>query len=120
MKNLAVISLEGLEFFAYHGFYAEEQKIGNKYSVDVSIFADLSDFQEDNLDQTINYELVYRLVETVMQEPTKLLEDIALKISHAILSTFVLCQKVRVNVAKHNPPIGGICQQAKVSILLER
>ena len=26
------IALEGMEFFAYHGHFDEEQKIGNKYS----------------------------------------------------------------------------------------
>ncbi|RZK29989.1 MAG: dihydroneopterin aldolase, partial [Hymenobacter sp.] len=29
------IALEGLEFFAFHGYYDEEQKIGNKYGVDI-------------------------------------------------------------------------------------
>ena len=36
-----MVSLEGLEFFAYHGYYDEEQKVGNKYSVDVTVRADL-------------------------------------------------------------------------------
>jgi dihydroneopterin aldolase len=31
------ITLEGLEFFAFHGYYDEEQKIGNKYGVDITI-----------------------------------------------------------------------------------
>ena len=33
-----VSALVGLEFFAYHGFYDEEQKMGNKYAVDISGF----------------------------------------------------------------------------------
>ncbi|MDX5443432.1 MAG: dihydroneopterin aldolase, partial [Hymenobacteraceae bacterium] len=35
------IALEGMEFFAFHGFYDEEQKIGNKYGVDLYIKTDL-------------------------------------------------------------------------------
>lgn len=38
--TLGTISLEGLEFFAYHGFYDEEQKVGNKYSLDITIHTD--------------------------------------------------------------------------------
>jgi len=120
MKQLAVISLEGLEFFAYHGFYPEEQKIGNKYSVDLKVFADLSGFKEDNLAKTINYELLYELVEQAMKKPKKLLEEIAICLAQSVLETFSLCQKVAVSVAKYNPPIGGICHKAQISITLER
>jgi dihydroneopterin aldolase len=31
------ITLEGMEFFAHHGYYQEEQKIGNKFAVDIMI-----------------------------------------------------------------------------------
>ena len=31
------IALEGMEFFAFHGYYDEEQKIGNKYGIDLYI-----------------------------------------------------------------------------------
>ena len=31
------ITLDGLEFFAFHGYYDEEQKIGNKFGVDITI-----------------------------------------------------------------------------------
>ena len=37
---MAVIALEGMRFFAYHGFYPEENIIGTNYVVDVYITAD--------------------------------------------------------------------------------
>ena len=36
------IALEGMEFFAFHGYYDEEQKIGNKYGVDLYIETNLN------------------------------------------------------------------------------
>ena len=61
------VSLEGMEFYARHGYYEEERVIGNKYSVDVTIEADLSEAAAtDKLDGTINYERVYEIVSDVM------------------------------------------------------
>jgi dihydroneopterin aldolase len=114
---MGLISLEGMEFFAYHGYYDEEQKIGNKYSIDLTIETDLSNAAEsDRLKDTINYEELYRLVLEVMQTKHRLLEHVAHDIIEKIKVTFNSVQKVTVGVSKFNPPIGGICERAKVLI----
>ena len=54
------ITLEGLEFFAFHGYYDEEQKIGNKYGVDITVETTLEKAQtDDKLSETIDYEELY-------------------------------------------------------------
>ncbi|AFK05362.1 dihydroneopterin aldolase [Emticicia oligotrophica DSM 17448] len=114
---MGVISLEGLEFFAYHGYYDEEQKIGSKFSIDIAITADLSKAaQEDKLKLTVNYEEVYRIIADVMQEKHRLLEHIAYKIIESIRLQFPHIEGVTVNVSKFNPPLGGICHRSKVTI----
>jgi 7,8-dihydroneopterin aldolase/epimerase/oxygenase len=114
---MGLISLEGMEFFAYHGYYDEEQKIGNKYSIDLTIEADLSNAAEsDRLKDTINYEELYKLVLEVMLTKHRLLEHVAHDIIEKIKATFNSVQKVTVGVSKYNPPIGGICERAKVLI----
>ncbi|MCS6794641.1 MAG: dihydroneopterin aldolase [Raineya sp.] len=118
---MATISLEEMEFFAYHGFYEEEQKIGNKYSVDVHIEADVSKaVYSDKLSDTLNYEAVYQIVAEEMQKPTRLLEHIAQRIIDSILEHFQAAQKVGVAVSKFNPPVGGVCRKAKVFLQKER
>ena len=32
-NKMGKVALEGIEFFSYHGYYEEEQKLGNKYEV---------------------------------------------------------------------------------------
>ncbi|GGD48889.1 7,8-dihydroneopterin aldolase [Emticicia aquatilis] len=114
---MGIISLEGLEFFAYHGYYDEEQKIGSKFSIDIAITADLSRAaQEDKLKLTVNYEEVYKIVADVMKERHRLLEHIAYKIIEAIKTQFPHIEAVTVNVSKFNPPLGGICHRSKVTI----
>jgi len=116
-----ILSLEGLEFFAYHGYYDEEQKVGNKYSVDVKVFADLRQAAiDDSLAETVDYEKLYKIVSLAMSERSRLLENIGERIAMLIFEKFVLIKIVEVSVSKFNPPIGGVCTKAKVTIKRER
>lgn len=114
---MGTISLEGLEFFSYHGFYDEEQKIGNKYSVDIIVTADFSEAaRRDRLSATVNYEDLYRITVSVMQQPARLLEHIAHQIIQEIRAKYTELLAVEVSVSKFNPPIGGVCQRAKITL----
>jgi dihydroneopterin aldolase len=109
------ISLEGLEFYAYHGFYKEEQEIGNKYSLDIKI--DISSIPaSDELRETINYEDIYNITKQQMEKRFKLLETIANNILSEIFLKYPQIDKAEVSVSKFNPPLGGICQRAKVVV----
>ena len=115
---MGLIRLEGLEFFAHHGYHHEEQKLGNRYSVDVELEADFGlAATEDDLTGTINYEGVYALIEDIMSRNTKLLEHLAHKINQGILKDFAGVQSVQVSVSKFNPPLKGICKAATVVLI---
>ncbi len=114
---MSSIALEGLEFFAYHGYYDEEQKLGNKYSVDIIVYTDFAEAaQTDNLQATVNYETLYQIVAEVMQQPARLLEHIAQKIIDKVFSYIPELEAVEVVVSKFNPAVGGICNRAKVHL----
>ena len=109
--------MEGMEFFAHHGYYQEEQKIGNKFAVDITVVTDLSDAAEhDVLEETIDYESLYKIIRHVMSEPTKLLEHLGKRIIDTVFEEFQQVSSVEVKVSKYNPPVGGICQRASVSL----
>jgi len=115
------ITLEGMEFFAHHGYYAEEQKIGNKFAVDITISTDLSDAAEhDDLKETINYESLYRLIRHEMSESTKLLEHLGKRIIDVVFDHFPDVYEIEVRVSKYNPPVGGICHKATVTLIEKR
>lgn len=115
------VSLEGLEFFAYHGYYDEEQKIGNKYSVDISVYADLDEAaREDQLNETIDYEKLYKIITNEINRPSRLLEHIGKRIMDAVMEKFPMVKAVEVSVSKYNPPIGGVCHRAVVSLEQQR
>ena len=79
------ILLEEMEFFAFHGYYEEEQKIGNKYTVTVRVQTNFAAAaKNDDLEGTINYEGLYAIVKQVMSVPSKLLEHLGQKIIEQI------------------------------------
>ncbi len=111
------VSLEGMEFYARHGYYEEERKIGNKYSVDVHLEVNFDEAAEkDRLDGTVNYERVYDLVAEVMGMEAMLLEHLAGKLIKDLKKAFPKVQKVTVEVSKYNPPIKGLCHRAVVRL----
>ncbi len=119
--HMGQIALEGMEFFAFHGYYDEEQKIGNKYGVDLYIQTDLlAAGESDKLQQTVNYEVLYRLVAEEMRAPARLLEHVAHRVLDRIMAELPHVRKVKVNVSKFNPPLGGICHRARVTLLRRR
>jgi 7,8-dihydroneopterin aldolase/epimerase/oxygenase len=114
---MGIISLEGIEFFAYHGFLDEEQKIGNKYSVDISVKVDFSlAAKSDKLKETVNYEELYKIIREEINQPSRLLEHIGKRIITHSFKQFPEITDVEVSISKFNPPIGGVCQRAKVTL----
>jgi dihydroneopterin aldolase len=115
------IQLEGLEFFAHHGFYEQEQALGNRYTVDITLETSFGRAAtHDDITDTVNYEEVYSLISSVMAENTRLLEHIAHKINMQVLDRFEQVDTVEVKVSKHNPPLKGICKFASITLVAAR
>lgn len=104
---MGLIALEGMRFYAYHGFYDEEQITGNNYIVDVHIQTNFkAAAKTDDLYKTINYETVFLICQAVMRKKTKLLETLVEEIIDALKHQFDNIQEVKVRISKENP-MGG-------------
>ena len=113
------ILLEGMEFFAYHGCFHEEQIIGTTFIVDLELDADTSKAeQSDHLEDTINYQIVYGLVHHEMEQKSQLLENVAYRILDSVKSTFPEIATARVKISKVNPPLGGKAKQVTCVLTL--
>lgn len=111
------IKLNDMRFYAYHGVLKQETKVGNYYVVNIHIDADLSyACNSDNVEDTINYAIVYDLVKAEMQKPSKLIEHVAMRIYTSIKSEFPQIINLEVRLAKNSPPIRGDVQSAEVII----
>ncbi|HEY4800300.1 MAG TPA: dihydroneopterin aldolase [Bacteroidia bacterium] len=111
------IIVEGIKLFAYHGCMEEEAVIGRNYSVDVCIEADISlPSQSDNIDDAINYSVVYEIVKKEMEMRSNLIEHVAKRILDKLKKQFPKTESVEVKVTKLNPPIEG--EVEKVSAVI--
>ena len=106
------IVLEGMEFYAYHGHFKEEQIIGTKFTVDLEIEFDTSiPEKSDRLRDTVNYQEIYKVVQNEMEQKSHLLEHVARRILDAVIQKNPSIIKASVKLSKLNPAIGGKMKQ---------
>jgi len=116
---MGLIQIENMEFYAFHGHYKEEQIVGNKFIVDLTIETDMTvPSKSDNLKDAVNYQKAYFIVKSEMQKKSYLLENIAGRILDALYSEMPGITKAKVKVSKMNPPMGG--KIGSVSVIIER
>ena len=116
---MGLIQIENMEFYAFHGHFKEEQIVGNKFFVDLTIETDLKKPSEtDNLKDAVNYQQAYQIVKKQMEKKSYLLENIAGRILNAIHTEMSGIKKVTVKVAKMNPAMGG--KIGSVSVIMEK
>lgn len=113
------VALSGMAFYGYHGYYVEENKLGNHYTVDLVVETEFKQM-DDSLESTLNYETLYKTTEEVMRKPLKLLETLAYHIGKKILVENESALKVLVRVNKLQPPIGALCEKAFVELQVAR
>jgi dihydroneopterin aldolase len=114
---MGTISIEGMEFFAYHGCFKEEQIIGTRFTVDLYMETDTSEAElTDNLIKTVNYQAVYRLVAEEMTVKSKLLENVARRILDHVTLEFPQITSSRIKISKMNPPVGGKVERVSVEL----
>ena len=97
-----------MEFHAYHGCMEHEQQLGNTFLVTVSMeFNSNHAEQSDQLNDTLNYKLVYDEVKKQMNIPSNLIEHLAKRLTDSLLHHFQQLNSVKVKISKLNPPLGG-------------
>ncbi|MBQ6155035.1 MAG: dihydroneopterin aldolase [Bacteroidales bacterium] len=116
MKQTTIF-LNGMKFYAYHGCFEEEQKIGTHFVVDATLTYDAeAAVADDDVEKSVNYLLVYRTIQRVMDKPQHLIETVADHIVREIKREFPQVQKVTVKLCKLNPPLDGKTEYVAVQM----
>ncbi len=116
---MGLIQIENMEFYSFHGHFKEEQIVGNKFILDLTIETDMKiPSESDNLRDAVDYQRVYQIIKLQMEKKSHLLEHIAGRIIDAIYAEMKGIQKVTVKVSKMNPPMGG--KIGSVSVIMSR
>jgi len=111
------IELKKMLFHAYHGATNQERIVGNTYRVDLKLFLDLSKaIESDNLDDTLNYADIFNLVKEEMTIPSCLIEHVTRRIVQKIKEQYPRISKIKIRLAKINPPVDGEMKEAAIII----
>jgi dihydroneopterin aldolase len=112
------INLNDAEFFAYHGFYPEEQLLGSRFLVDMSVgFTPKGDLSADEIDNTVNYEQLYNIAHDEMKHTRKLIETVGQSMVDGIKNKFPFATSIRVCIKKMDPPLKGKVGHSNVVII---
>ena len=116
------ITLQGMQFYGYHGCLPEERQRGQKFFVDAVLYLDLKEAGcHDDLAKTVNYAEVFTKIRSIVEgEPVCLIETVAERLAAVILREYASIQKVEITVHKPSAPIPGNFRDVSVSIVREQ
>ncbi len=114
---MGIIEIEGMEFYAYHGHYEEEQIVGNRFLLDLRIETNCKAAAEsDDIHEAVNYQTAYKIIKKQMQIKSHLLEHIAQRILDSLYNKIDGIDKATIKVSKMNPPMGGKIKKVSVTL----
>jgi dihydroneopterin aldolase len=115
------VLLKGMAFYGYHGVEAEEQAVGQVFTVDVAVETELHRAgHTDQLTDALDYrELYTRVREVVTGQRFRLLEAVAEAVAHRLLE-IERVRAVRVHVRKPHVRLGGPLEYAAVEVTRRR
>lgn len=100
------MQLHRIELFGRHGVFEEEQRLGQRWIVDLDLQIDLRTAGEsDQLEHSINYAEIYNTVKQIVEEESyQLVEALTERIAAVLLEQYALISEATVRVTKPNPP----------------
>lgn len=114
---MGIIRVDGIRVRAYHGCLPEEGVIGGDYVVNVRIDVDFTpSVKSDELDDTVDYCVVFDLVKQEMAIRSKLIEHVAHRIVTQLRNRYPAVNRFEVEVVKIVPPMNGPVNQVSVLV----
>lgn len=112
------IHIKNLEVFAKHGVFAEENRLGQKFVVNVILYTDTRlAGKQDELTKSIHYGEAAAFITKFMQEHTyQLIETVAEQLAQAMLAQISLLQAVEIEIKKPWAPVGLPLETVSVRI----
>jgi len=115
------IILKGMNFFAHHGVIEQERICGNKFTVNLKLAVNLSTAcKTDNLNDTINYAVIYQLISNEMAISSNLIEHVSMRIVRRIFEQYPQVDHINLIVEKHNPPMNADINSAGIELDCKR
>lgn len=121
-KSMDRIYLNQMEFYGYHGALPEENRLGQRFIVDLVVELNLQKAgKTDDLKETVNYAELYELCKEIVENRKfKLIETVSEKIADEVLLQFPKIERCTIKVTKPDPPIPGHYRSVAVEMTRTR
>ena len=103
---LQTVALRDVKCHALHGYYPQEQLTGIYFMVDV-VVEFLPYGNTENLQHTVNYEVLNTIILEEMKNTQKMLETVVRNIIDRTISSYPFVLTAEVGIRKMNPPMPG-------------
>ena len=115
------IFLKDVRMHAYHGVLPQENEVGQDFLVSARCGLDISSaMAHDMIEVTLDYGVLYRLIEYEMAQTSQLVEHVAARIAQCVFDEFPQVTSLELSITKLNPPFGADCKGAGVEINMTR
>ncbi len=111
------IIIKGIEVFAFHGALSEENTLGQRFTIDITMKKNIRKAcVNDTLEDTVHYGFVHDdVVNLTKNNKFKLIEKLAEELAKMIIEKYGV-EEVTVSIEKPNAPINGIFKYVAVEI----
>lgn len=114
------LTISDICIFAYHGVLPAERRIGNDYTVTVTVTYDgAAAARTDDINRALNYAGIIDTVRTAMATPADLIENAAARIAADLCTRYPQITRGTVAVTKIHPPVTTPVGGATVTLTFE-
>lgn len=112
------IILRDLGFYGFHGLFAEEEKLGQRFFIDLECGVDLTAPGEtDAIGHTVSYADIYDVVKSTFEKKrTKLIEALGQNIVTALFERFSDINWIIIRIRKPEAPIAMVRGEAAIEL----
>lgn len=112
------IILRDLGFYGFHGLYPEEERLGQRFFIDLECGVDLSAPGEtDAIGHTVSYADIYDAVKATFEtKRTKLIEALGQNIVSALFERFGDINWIIIRIRKPEAPIAMVRGEAAIEL----
>ncbi len=116
------ISLNEMVFYGFHGVFAEERSLGQRFIVSLNLTTNHAHDKEiHKLEDTVDYTKVYAVLKDIMEsDQFHLLESVANAILDKVLEEFPLVSQAEVFIQKPSVAIQGSLKSVEITMQRSR
>lgn len=116
------IRMMNCAFFAHHGVFAEEEKLGQRFYVDAVLnVIPANELEDDDIEATVHYGIAFQVIQDIVVGTRRyLIETLAMDIAKALTAKFDQIHSCEITVRKPHAPVAGVLDFVEVTIKHER